>query len=450
MQRAAASLQAKAHTQMQQMPLQLDAQHIHPDAGRLLPGSHPTTPLQLQSAHSAPVFPGLTAQDGLPPGTGWHGGLQDADLQLAAMASLMGVDSVQKGMLVSPDLAVLRSSAHPSAQSSRRTLCCAGSRSALGHALRSRPAAAVGQHAGRLCWPAGCGSVHPDQPLRQPARAEQPAAQAQPGVHSHGVRHPRTSPSSGAPCTCSLGSLCSDQQPSTAQGHQHSSTRQAAQPPCSGALLGDCTQELLSARPDFAVVYAFLGSLFDNALESVDHVKMLYQDLPVQDRRTVQLLLGNLTAALRRPDTSDLYAKVCCPATAAGAAWTALPGSAALSVQERRRSCRSQCHLTSSSCCMLRYCRLTALLPAGSADTAGGKLVAHSSACSGPGTTARVLEPPAPALALHRLAARQHTRAAAKVPSPKTPWPPPRPPRSLLHWCPRVLTAPGVTCSAAL
>ena len=67
---------------------------------------------------------------------------------------------------------------------------------------------------------------------------------------------------------------------------------------------------------DFPVVYAFLGSLFDASLDKVDHVKMLQQDLPVQDRRMVHLLLANLTAGLRRPETASRYLQVCALAAA--------------------------------------------------------------------------------------------------------------------------------------
>ena len=88
--------------------------------------------------------------------------------------------------------------------------------------------------------------------------------------------------------------------------------------PCSAPCLHSCApaltwalhlQDLTDGRPDFAVVYAFLGSLFDEALDAVDHAKMLHQDLPLQDRRTVQTLLANLTAALRRPETAAMYAQ---------------------------------------------------------------------------------------------------------------------------------------------
>ena len=49
-----------------------------------------------EQAQTAGLLPAqLKPEDGhqgLPPGTGWHGGLQDADLQLAAVSTLMGVD----------------------------------------------------------------------------------------------------------------------------------------------------------------------------------------------------------------------------------------------------------------------------------------------------------------------------------------------------------------------
>ena len=67
--------------------------------------------------------------------------------------------------------------------------------------------------------------------------------------------------------------------------------------------------EAAPPQPDFAVVYAFLGSLFDDATGGMDHGRVLEQDLPPQDRRTVHMLLGNLAAALRDPDFAALYAQ---------------------------------------------------------------------------------------------------------------------------------------------
>ena len=65
-------------------------------------------------------------------------------------------------------------------------------------------------------------------------------------------------------------------------------------------------QAAADAKPDFAVVYAFLGSLFHQGLDGMDHQSLLCE-LPVRDKSTLQLLLGNLAAALCRPDTIQLY-----------------------------------------------------------------------------------------------------------------------------------------------
>ena len=66
------------------------------------------------------------------------------------------------------------------------------------------------------------------------------------------------------------------------------------------------------SRPDFGVVYAFLGSLFDERLKSqqlVDHEQLL-RDLGPSDRATLHQLLQSLTHGLSRPNTVHRFAQV--------------------------------------------------------------------------------------------------------------------------------------------
>ena len=74
-------------------------------------------------------------------------------------------------------------------------------------------------------------------------------------------------------------------------------------------------------RPDFGVVYAYLGSLFDEGLNSqslVDHEALL-QDLGPKERGTLRQFLHNLITGLSSPDAVQMLGQVGEPAAGAAA-----------------------------------------------------------------------------------------------------------------------------------
>lgn len=68
-----------------------------------------------------------------------------------------------------------------------------------------------------------------------------------------------------------------------------------------------------SEQPDFALIYAFLGSLFDPSCASLDHMDVLDQMKDI-DRQTATLLMRNVISNLQnpevRPDLTKLLQQV--------------------------------------------------------------------------------------------------------------------------------------------
>ncbi|KAK9864879.1 hypothetical protein WJX84_009467 [Apatococcus fuscideae] len=56
-----------------------------------------------------------------------------------------------------------------------------------------------------------------------------------------------------------------------------------------------------SEQPDFALIYAFLGSLFDPSCASLDHMDVLDQMKDI-DRQTATLLMRNVISNLQNPE----------------------------------------------------------------------------------------------------------------------------------------------------
>ena len=54
-------------------------------------------------------------------------------------------------------------------------------------------------------------------------------------------------------------------------------------------------------QPDFALIYAFLGSLFDSDCNGVDHADVL-EEMKTIDRQTTTLLMRNVICNLQSPE----------------------------------------------------------------------------------------------------------------------------------------------------
>ncbi len=63
-------------------------------------------------------------------------------------------------------------------------------------------------------------------------------------------------------------------------------------------------------QPDFALIYAFLGSLFDPACASFDHMDVLDQMKDI-DRQTATLLMRNVISNLQNPEVSTFSSSPC-------------------------------------------------------------------------------------------------------------------------------------------
>ncbi|KAK9832950.1 hypothetical protein WJX74_002529 [Apatococcus lobatus] len=57
----------------------------------------------------------------------------------------------------------------------------------------------------------------------------------------------------------------------------------------------------MSEQPDFALIYAFLGSLFDPNCGGIDHVDVL-EEMKSIDRQTATLLMRNVISNLQSPE----------------------------------------------------------------------------------------------------------------------------------------------------
>lgn len=58
-----------------------------------------------------------------------------------------------------------------------------------------------------------------------------------------------------------------------------------------------------SEQPDFALIYAFLGSLFDPSCGAIDHMDVL-EEMKDIDRQTATLLMRNVISNLQSPEVS--------------------------------------------------------------------------------------------------------------------------------------------------
>lgn len=56
-----------------------------------------------------------------------------------------------------------------------------------------------------------------------------------------------------------------------------------------------------SEQPDFALIYAFLGSLFDPSCGGIDHLGVL-DEMKDIDRQTATLLMRNVISNLQNPE----------------------------------------------------------------------------------------------------------------------------------------------------
>ena len=59
-------------------------------------------------------------------------------------------------------------------------------------------------------------------------------------------------------------------------------------------------------RPDFAIIYAFLGSLFDPVCASLNHMDVLDQ-MKELDRQTATLLMRNIISNLQNPQVGSSF-----------------------------------------------------------------------------------------------------------------------------------------------
>ncbi|KAK9846276.1 hypothetical protein WJX81_000748 [Elliptochloris bilobata] len=73
--------------------------------------------------------------------------------------------------------------------------------------------------------------------------------------------------------------------------------------------LGARSHATAQAAPDFATIYAFLGSLFDPTCSRVDHADVLAQMAPI-DRETTGLLMRNIIANLACPPALTEHLRV--------------------------------------------------------------------------------------------------------------------------------------------